>query len=336
MKSRAFRRVACCVAALTVLLVALAYVATFSDEAHSKNVKHDSTNSLKKNQLTECIERIASGALSFRVPKVEPKALCLMFHHAQANATASLTTVPVPKIIHQSWKRTAIPRHFKVWSESWKRLHPSWDYWFWTDADNRELVQTYYPEYLDMYNSLWVEINRADFVRALYMHRYGGVYADLDTWCLRPMDDLVRDSKAYVAEMSEETWFNQNVPNAWFASRPGHPFWVFFAQVVKEYVGLLQRDYEIAQAEQIAGPMILKQSLDAWNDIHNSDPTVEIIKAGKIYVDDWHEYQGPEERLRFYSKCPKEKIHQGTIGQRCQDAYPDAYALTFWTHSWNR
>lgn len=284
----------------------------------------------------ECLERVASGDLHFQVPKVEPEDLCLFYNKAKATDSLWKGNTPVPKIIHQSWKRTDLPREFKIWSESWKRVNPDWEYWFWTDGDNRELVQRYYPEYLSMYDGLWVEINRADFVRALYMHRYGGVYADLDTWCLRPMDDLVAAPRAYVAEMSEETGFNQNIPNAWLASSPGHPFWIFFAQVVTKFVGLLQRDNQYVQAEQIAGPMILKQSLDAWNDIYGSDPTVEIIKAGKVYVDDWHEFHGPNVRLKFYSNCPREMIHQKRFEQRCRKAYPDAYALTFWTHTWGQ
>jgi hypothetical protein len=293
-------------------------------------------SSIIDNKEKDCLERVASGGLHFQVPKVEPEDICLFYDKARASASLWKGNIPVPKIIHQSWKQTELPRDFKVWSESWKRVHPDWEYWFWTDGDNRELVETYYPEYLSMYDSLWVEINRADFVRALYMHRYGGVYADLDTWCLRPMEHLVHEPKAYVAEMSEETGFNQNIPNAWLASSPGHPFWIFFAEVVTKYVHLLQRDNQYVQAEQIAGPMILKQSLDAWNDIYKSDPTVGIIKAGKVYVDDWHEFHGPQTRSTFYSQCPRERIHQKQAEQRCRKAYPDAYALTFWTHSWGR
>jgi len=50
-------------------------------------------------------------------------------------------------------------------SNSWKQVNPKWKYWFWTDADNREFVEKHYPEFLDTYNKLPYEIERADMVR---------------------------------------------------------------------------------------------------------------------------------------------------------------------------
>ena len=45
---------------------------------------------------------------------------------------------------------------------------------FWTDAQNRELVAKYYPWFLDTYDFLPHPIMKADSVRLLYMHLYGG------------------------------------------------------------------------------------------------------------------------------------------------------------------
>jgi hypothetical protein len=50
-------------------------------------------------------------------------------------------------------------------SRSWKKMNPKWKYWFWTDADNRDFVEKNYPEFLDTYNKLPYEIERADMVR---------------------------------------------------------------------------------------------------------------------------------------------------------------------------
>ena len=44
-------------------------------------------------------------------------------------------------------------------------MNPKWKYWFWTDADNRDFVEKNYPEFLDTYNKLPYEIERADMVR---------------------------------------------------------------------------------------------------------------------------------------------------------------------------
>lgn len=54
-------------------------------------------------------------------------------------------------------------------------------------------------------------VMRADTARYLYMHAHGGVYADLDTWALRGMDNLTaaagRDTGALLGLMSEASRF---------------------------------------------------------------------------------------------------------------------------------
>ncbi len=55
--------------------------------------------------------------------------------------------------------------------------------------------------------------------------RAGGVYADLDVEALKPIDLLLEGSEPVLAFMSSTWWLRHNIPNAWFASPPGHPFW---------------------------------------------------------------------------------------------------------------
>jgi mannosyltransferase OCH1-like enzyme len=92
----------------------------------------------------------------------------------------------IPHIIHQSWKDTSIPYHIypKAWVETWKEHHPDWWHILWTDEDNRFLVKCQYPDMLAGYDALNPGVRKADFCRFLYMHRYGGVYVDLDFVCL--------------------------------------------------------------------------------------------------------------------------------------------------------
>lgn len=73
-------------------------------------------------------------------------------------------------------------------------MHPDWTYYFWTDADNLELLNRHYPEYVELYNSYngWAHrVQKADFIRYFILHRYGGVYVDLDFEALRPLDALL-------------------------------------------------------------------------------------------------------------------------------------------------
>ena len=59
------------------------------------------------------------------------------------------------------------------------------------------------------------------------MHRYGGVYVDLDMEALQPIDPLVANLTVALAQMGDDDSFEHCIPNAFMASRPGHTFWMF-------------------------------------------------------------------------------------------------------------
>jgi mannosyltransferase OCH1-like enzyme len=80
----------------------------------------------------------------------------------------------VPKLFHQSWSSTKLPAKFEKWSDTCRRAHPDWEWVLWTDEDNEELVKKHFPWLLKTYKGLPGVIYRADLVRNLYMHLYGG------------------------------------------------------------------------------------------------------------------------------------------------------------------
>jgi mannosyltransferase OCH1-like enzyme len=113
-------------------------------------------------------------------------------------------------------------------------MHPEWEYRFWTDAESRAFIRTYYPPFLPIYDAYPHGINRADAFRYFVMAHHGGVYVDLDFECLRPLDSLVngaalvlgREPDAHSAvQPVHDRGLHDIVCNAFLASVPGHPFW---------------------------------------------------------------------------------------------------------------
>jgi inositol phosphorylceramide mannosyltransferase catalytic subunit len=133
----------------------------------------------------------------------------------------------IPKIIHQTWKTRYVPSDWRECTESWKLQHPGWEYRLWTDADCRNLVVTHYPHLLAVYDSYHYAIQRADAARYMLLHLHGGVYADLDLECIRPLDKLLRactftaawESQAHLKDLAVE----RVLGNAFLAAVPGHP-----------------------------------------------------------------------------------------------------------------
>jgi mannosyltransferase OCH1-like enzyme len=137
----------------------------------------------------------------------------------------------IPKLIHQTWRDTDIPEP-KEWPESWKRINPGWTYRLWTDADLLALVQSHYPDLEQLFLSYPNPVQRADMGRYLILHHCGGVYADLDTECLSPLDPIADDTRVILSEEPIEHKYHihhlgleRMYFNGVMASPKGHPFW---------------------------------------------------------------------------------------------------------------
>lgn len=139
----------------------------------------------------------------------------------------------IPKILHQTWKTEALPPEFSRFRETWRKSHPRWDLRLYDDAACRRLVVDDYPEMVDVYDALPTNIERADLFRYLVVHRFGGVYADLDMESYRSIEPLLAGRLCLfgIEAIFGETLrrrlsyrYPYQVANCIFAAVPGHPF----------------------------------------------------------------------------------------------------------------
>lgn len=140
----------------------------------------------------------------------------------------------IPRNLHQTWKNTEVPEAWRPLQVTWQRHHPDWHLRLWTDEDNRELVRQHYAWFLPIYDGYREPIRRVDAARYFMLHRYGGVYVDLDFEALRPLDPLLAEHglvlgheppEHLLEEKPRERGLGVLLGNAFLASRPGHPFW---------------------------------------------------------------------------------------------------------------
>lgn len=97
----------------------------------------------------------------------------------------------IPRIIHQTWKTPHAHPALVHCMQSFNFMNPGWERRFYTDADCVSYVETRCPQYLAAYKAYKTGIHRADFFRMLVLYFDGGVYADIDVECLRPLDELL-------------------------------------------------------------------------------------------------------------------------------------------------
>ena len=70
--------------------------------------------------------------------------------------------------------------------------------------------------------------------RALILHRYGGIYSDLDSEALRPMEQLLQGLEVVLGRMGHDYKSLQSIPNAFMASLPDQHFWLYFLKVIEQ------------------------------------------------------------------------------------------------------
>ncbi|KAJ3070824.1 hypothetical protein HK102_006575 [Quaeritorhiza haematococci] len=158
-----------------------------SDELDDVDVVVDSRNAGMSGQVPASMAMSSGDGMSTAssAPEGERKKL-----QVDLETLAVTEGNTIPHIIHQSWKTRELPSKFLRWSDTWKENHPTWKHILWTDNENRLLVERYYPWFLPHYDALPKHIMRVDAARILYMHRYGGVYVDLDVESTAPMDEM--------------------------------------------------------------------------------------------------------------------------------------------------
>ena len=127
----------------------------------------------------------------------------ILYNLEELESTNIQTTNGYSKIIHLTWKNREIPERWKRSWDNWISLHPDFIVMLWTDIENRKLVELYYSDFLDKYDTYPYNIQRVDAVRCFYLHRYGGIYSDLDIAPLRSFETVLTSYNNEVLLLSD-------------------------------------------------------------------------------------------------------------------------------------
>lgn len=248
-----------------------------------------------------------------------------------ANAEPAARRAAIPTILHQTWRTAELPARFASWSETWKRLHPHWDYRFYTDADIRGIVADRAPQFLRAFDALTVPVQRVDFFRYLIVFLDGGLYADLDMVAYQPSDALLNNASCVLSVEHELTARRQasldfrlpyQLANCIFAAVPGHPFLgELLEQIARHATATVRDDGDVLET---TGPYVLTRL--AFD--------LPSARRGSIQVLPQITWMPPREYPRIGRLA--EKIYARHIGSGTWRTA--STAGTLWTHlkEWNR
>ncbi len=156
---------------------------------------------------------------------------------------APQTVARVPKIIHQTYGSRELPGALQRNVDELKANNAGWDYRFYDDAAIDAFLIAHYDPAI---HALYQRINprygaaRADLFRYLVIYKLGGVYLDIKSRFLRPIDEVLRGDESFILSQ----WSNgpgeryegyglkpevAHIPGGEFQqwhviASPGHPF----------------------------------------------------------------------------------------------------------------
>lgn len=137
----------------------------------------------------------------------------------------------IPKIIWQTYKDPydSLQPYMHDAINTWKNLNPEYEYRYMDDAEASVFILKYYgQDMLNLFNSFPVGVMRGDLWRYLIIHTFGGVYADLDTICHKPISTWMKDDYDMIVCPEHDLHYCQ-----WaFAASPGN-------EVIKSVIDLI-------------------------------------------------------------------------------------------------
>lgn len=145
-------------------------------------------------------------------------------------------------IIHQSWKTHVIPRGLFLDNFiKWGKYHPNAIHVLWSDQENEHLVKNFYPEFYFTFTSKMLSpVQKSDIARLLYLHKFGGLYADLDYEPFTNVFETLTDGKEMYVVQSP-VLLNEVMQNSLMISkRPGQQFWYNVVKTIVNIVNYLE------------------------------------------------------------------------------------------------
>jgi mannosyltransferase OCH1-like enzyme len=172
-------------------------------------------------------------------------------------------------IIHQIWfgtipNRMAASQTFKKLKscrESWSLLNPNLLHMIWNKTQVIDLIKTYYSEFYELFHTYKYEIQRCDFARYCILHRYGGMYVDMDYKCKKPFEQVFLEwnqQDVYCVETPNSINEHTMVSNSLMISYTReHLFWKMLLLEMNKAIDKYKESSKHIQVMYTTGPAIL-------------------------------------------------------------------------------
>jgi len=172
--------------------------------------------------------------------------------------------------VHQSWKTADVPEKYAHLVESWRdeRVRNV----LWTDQGNLDLVEHFYIEWSAHYSRLLNlpmysggNVMASDWARLLYIHKFGGLYVDLDYEAhVSPADWPVISLQFFTQREVNPLFFVKSpflitevMQNSLvYSPEPGHPFLYAACRSIVNTLDFIEHPYCPDDQERTVGSAV--------------------------------------------------------------------------------
>lgn len=110
-----------------------------------------------------------------------------------AKKTSLRTASSIPYKIIQTMKTNNVPEKMYLSAMSWSKKNPEYDYEFFDDNRIIKFIKNNYNKnILTKFMVINSGAAKADFFRWLYLYKHGGIYVDIDSVCLKPINEITK------------------------------------------------------------------------------------------------------------------------------------------------
>ena len=145
----------------------------------------------------------------------------------------------IPKIIWQThnYEYENLPLHYKKATKTWINLNPGWDYRYISHIEREIFIKENYEDFFDIYKRS-NPVTQADIWRYLVTYKNGGVYSDMDSICVMPIDYAIKDASSFIEIFIIEKDINGMLNNCTFAVKKES----YIMKKIIDYM-LIKKDY---------------------------------------------------------------------------------------------
>uniref|UniRef100_A0A7S2GXA6 Alpha 1,4-glycosyltransferase domain-containing protein n=2 Tax=Haptolina brevifila TaxID=156173 RepID=A0A7S2GXA6_9EUKA len=202
------------------------------------------------------------------------------------------------------YKTADLPAKWANAPAAWAVHHPppEYQYMLWTDESLRELITTDYPWLLPTYDAYPYPTQRWDASRYAVLHKYGGLYADLDLHPAASVAPLLRGQTLILPYTP-----NIGLTNAVMAATKGHAFLEFVLRGLPQYAHAW---YHVSKHNTVlssTGSTYIWARYMTWSREH-PEPT---SAAGLLPPEDWGKCSYCDRRRATLDKPPSPQANAG-------------------------